>query len=102
MFLLSKSRTLYTRLLCEEKKRRNISCFHHHEETSKEDALEEKETRREYCLISSLSVSLITREYTWMIDNGASKNMSWFKGVISNLKEKQFACMVEMGENSKY
>ena len=37
-----------------------------------------------------------------MIDNGASKNMSWFKGVISNLKEKQFACMVEMGDNSKY
>ena len=37
-----------------------------------------------------------------MIDNGASKNMSWFKGVISNLKEKQFACMVEMGDNSEY
>ena len=57
------------------------------EETPKTNAPEEKETR-EYYLISTLSRYIITREYTWMIDNGASKNMSWFKGVISNLKEK--------------
>ena len=43
------------------------------EETSKEDVPEEKETRREYYLVSALSRSLITREDTWLIDSGASK-----------------------------
>ena len=67
------------------------------EEYFKEDAPKEKETRREHHLISALSRSLIMREDTWMIDSGASKHMSGYKGKISNLKEKQFACMVELG-----
>ena len=72
------------------------------EETFKGDAPEEKETRREYYLISSLSESLITREYTWLIDSDASNHTSGYKGTISNLKEKQFACMVELGDNYTY
>ena len=46
------------------------------EETSKEDAPKEKETRREYYLVSALFGSLITGEDTWLIDIGASKHMS--------------------------
>ena len=72
------------------------------EENSKEDAPKEKETRREYYLVSVLSGSLITREDTWLIDNGASNHMSGYKGTISNLKEKQFVCMVEFRDNSTY
>ena len=37
-----------------------------------------------------------------MIDNGASKNMSGYKGTLSQLKQKQFSCMVELGDNSTY
>ena len=37
-----------------------------------------------------------------MIDNGASKNMSGYKGTLSQLKQKQFSCMVELEDNSTY
>jgi len=37
-----------------------------------------------------------------MVDSGASKHMLGYKGTISNIKEKQFACMVELGDNSTY
>ena len=56
----------------------------------------------EYYLVYSLSISLIIGEYTWMIDGGASKHISGYKGAILNIKEKQFACMVELGGNSTY
>ena len=64
------------------------------EETSKNYALEEKETRREYYLVSDLFRSLSMGEDTWLIDNVSSNHMSGFKGAISNIKEKIFACMV--------
>ena len=59
-------------------KKRKEGIFHASttvEENSKEDAPEEKETRREYYLISALYGSLITEEYIWLIDSGASKHM---------------------------
>ena len=37
-----------------------------------------------------------------MIEISASKHMSRYNGTISNLKEKQFACMVELRDNSTY
>ena len=46
------------------------------EETSK-DASEEKETRREYYIVSDFFGSTIIGEDTWLIDSGASKHMSW-------------------------
>ena len=46
--------------------------------------------------------SIIIGEETWLIDCGASKHMSRYKGALSNLKEKQFSCMVELGDNSTY
>ena len=56
-----------------------------------------------YYVESSLYVYLITGEDTWpLIDSSYSKNMLRFKGMISNLKEKQFSCMVELGDNSTY
>ena len=72
------------------------------EENYKEDAHKEKEIRREYYLVYDLSKYLIMGEDTWMIDNVSSKNMSRYKGTISNLKEKQFVCMVELGDNSTH
>ena len=57
------------------------------EETSK-DAPEEKETRSEYYRVSALSIYLIIGEYTWLIDSGASKHISRYKGAISNIEEK--------------
>ena len=89
---------------CHVKKRKE-GIFHAStvvDENSKEDAPEEKETRREYYLVHALSGYLITGEDTWIIYSGSSNHISRFKGTISNLKEKQFACMVELGDNSTY
>ena len=72
------------------------------EETSKEYAPKEKETRREYYLVSTFSRYLIIGEDTLLTDNGALKRMSGYQGTISDLKEKQFACMVELEDNSTY
>ena len=89
---------------CRLKKRKE-GIFHASivvEDNSKEGAPEQKETKREYCLVFSLLGYLIIGEYTWMIDGGASKHISGYKGAILNIKEKQFACMVELGDNSTY
>ena len=56
----------------------------------------------EYYLVSAFSIYLIKGEDTWLIDSGSSKNMSGYKGALSNLKEKFFSCMVELGDNSTY
>ena len=101
MFLLSNGRTLHTIFLCEEKKEGRVNSSTVVEETSK-DALEGKDTRIKYYLVSYFPGSPITGEYTWMIDSGASKHMSGYKGALSNLNEKQFSCMVELGDNSTY
>ena len=37
-----------------------------------------------------------------MIDIGVLNHMSGYKGTISNLKEKQLACMVELEDNSTF
>jgi len=56
----------------------------------------------EYYLVSGLYGYIIPGEYTCLIENGASKHMSRFKGAISNIKENTLACMVELGHNSTY
>ena len=56
----------------------------------------------EYYLVSGLYGYIIPGEYTCLIENGASKHMSGYKSTISNLKDKNFTCMVELGDNSTY
>ena len=69
------------------------------EEKYQNNAPEEKKTRREHYLVSTLSVYLIKSEDTWLIDSGAFKQVSGYKGVISDLKEKKFTWIVYLGDN---
>ena len=102
LFLLSKSHTLCTVLLCEEKKRRKISCFHRCRRNFQRRCTQ-RERDKEGVLPHLLFawISHHKRRYT-INGNGASKHMSRYKGTISVLKEKQFTCMVELGDNYTY
>jgi hypothetical protein len=49
-----------------------------------------KEQIEDYVLISSLSGSMSPGEDTWLIDSGASKNMTGQRDILSCLTEKNF------------
>ena len=49
------------------------------EESSQKNTHEDKETRRMYYLVSTLSVSTITCGYTWLTERGLSKHMSGYR-----------------------
>ena len=72
------------------------------DETTQKNASNEKETRREYYLVLVLSRSSITSVETWVVDSGASKHMTRYKSSITDLKEKNFTCKVELGDNATY
>jgi hypothetical protein len=46
----------------------------------------EKENKKEYYLVSALSSSVFTGPKTWLVDNGASKHMTWYKEILSDFK----------------
>ena len=72
-------------------KKRKEGIFHAStivEENSKEYEPNDKETRREYYLISSLSGSLIIGEDTYLIDNDASNHMSRYYWQVVLVQKK--------------
>ena len=87
-------------------KQRGKGIFHAYiaivDETTQKNASNEKETRRDYYLVSVLSGSSITSVETWVVDSGASKHMARYKSSIIDLKEKNFTCEVELGDNIIY
>jgi hypothetical protein len=62
----------------------------------------EKENRKEYYLVSSLSSLVFTRSKTWFVDSGASKNMTGYKDILSDFKTKSFGEHIELGDDKCY
>jgi hypothetical protein len=62
----------------------------------------EKENRKEYYLVSSLSSSVFTGPKTWLVDSGASKHMTGYKEILSDFETKYFAEQVELGDEKCY
>jgi hypothetical protein len=62
----------------------------------------EKENRKEYYLVSSLSSSVFTGPKTWLVDNGASKHMTGYKEILSYFETKSFVEHVELGDEKCY
>ena len=62
----------------------------HHASTAEDDESKrnqkspynEKENRKEYYLVSSLSSSVFTGPKTWLVYSGASKHMTWYKDIL--------------------
>jgi hypothetical protein len=82
----------------------------HHAPTAEDDESKrnqkspsnEKENRKEYYLVSSLSSSVFTGMKTWLVDSGASKHMTGYKEILSYFETKYFAEHVELGDDKCY
>jgi hypothetical protein len=77
----------------------------HHAHVAEDDEPPKKLTKEEieYCvLFSSLSRCVTPGEDTWLIDSGASKNMTGQKDIISSLTEKDFPLKVSLGDDYHY
>jgi hypothetical protein len=82
----------------------------HHASTAEDDESKrkqkslsnEKENRKEYYLVSSLSSSVFTGLKTWLVDSGASKHMAGYKEILSDFKTKSFAEQVKLGDDKCY
>ena len=61
-----------------------------------------REEKKECFLVSALSGSITDVEHIWLIDSGASKDMTGFKDSISNVQRKRFRTKVELGDNGTY
>ena len=79
----------------------------HHSSTAEDDESKrnqkipsnEKENRKEYYLVSSLSSSFFTGPKTWLVYSGASKHMTGYKEILSDFETKYFAEHVELGDD---
>lgn len=58
--------------------------------------------RKDYYLVSALSWSIANRRSTGLIDSGASKNMTRYKDVLSNIKKRSYTTQVELGNKASY
>ena len=63
---------------------------------------EDKETRKEYYLISTLSGTISNSLETWLVDNGASKHMNGYINSLVELKGKKSSMKVELGDDATY
>jgi hypothetical protein len=82
----------------------------HHASTVKDDESKrnkkspsnEKENRKEYYLVSALSSSVLTGPKTWLVDSGASKNITRYKEILSYFKKKKNSEHAELGDDKCY
>jgi hypothetical protein len=75
---------------------------HAHPVEDDHDKLREEDTSEEYVLISALTSIVTHRSDTWIIDSGASKNMTGFKESLSDLVEKYSPHKVKLGDDYQY
>jgi hypothetical protein len=62
----------------------------------------EKENRKAYYFVSTLSSSVSMGLKTWLVDSGASKHMTWYKEILSYFQTKSFVEQVEIGDEKCY
>jgi hypothetical protein len=86
----------------EEYKKRNKRNHAHIIEDEETPTKMIKEQIEDYVLISALLGSVSHGEDTWLIENGASKNMIVQRDILSYLTEKKFPQKVTLGDDYQY
>jgi hypothetical protein len=61
-----------------------------------------REQIKDYVLISALSGSTTPGEDTWLIDSGASKDITGARDILSCISEKKFSQKVTLGDDYQY
>ena len=95
---------------CWSKKKRDFKGKHHalvaieEEEPSKRTrgSSNDQERRKDYYIVCALSGSIANSRSRWLIDNGASRHMTRYKDVLSNLKKGSYTTQVELGNEASY
>ena len=84
------------------KKKKEIFQFRFVEDNDKEEEERTKENEyscEEYALISGLTSLVSLGNDTWLVDSGASKNMTGYKDSLSFLVQKESANKVMFGDD---
>ena len=79
----------------------------HHAHAAEDDELDqerakEDDSSEEDVLISALTGTITHGSDTWLIDNGASKHMTGYKGSFSELVQKDSPHKVKLGDDYQY
>jgi hypothetical protein len=76
---------------------------HHAQATNIEDPIShKKEKDEEFIFVSTLMGTITQGSDTWLVDSGASKNMTVFKSYLTKLIEKRSSLQVELGDDSRH
>ena len=51
---------------------------------------------------SALSGSITDNANSWLVDSGASRHMTGYRGALTNYRKKKFTTQVEVGDDSTY
>ena len=94
----------------KKKSKRRFQAFVAEEEEEEEEEPKKKkktkankeEPRREYYLISALTCSFTDCATSWLVDSGASRNMTGNCGALTSYRKKKFTTQVELGDDSTY
>jgi hypothetical protein len=79
---------------------------HHAHAKDMEESTSHKKTREtkdeEYVFISALTGTITQGSDFWLVDNGASKNLTEFRNSLINLTENNSSLQVELGDDSNH
>lgn len=95
---------------CGSKKKGDFKGKHHASAAAEEEELRrrtresssDQERREEYYLVSTLSGSFTNSKDSWLVDSGASRHMTGYKGVLLNFKEKSYSVQVKLRNEVSY
>jgi hypothetical protein len=73
-----------------------------YDDQPKKVAKEYESSYGEYVLISSLAETVTHGSDIWLVDSGASKNMTGYKDSLSNLTHKDSPHKVKFGDDYQY
>jgi transposase InsO family protein len=86
----------------EEYKRKHKRLHAHVVEDEEPLAKMIREEIKDHVLILALSGSVTSGEDTWLIDSGASKNMTGQRNILSCISEKKFSQKMTLGDDYQY
>jgi hypothetical protein len=93
---------LILKLKEKEKGKRHHAHATEDDEPPKKIAREDDSSDDDYVLISTLTGTITPRNDTWLVDSGASKHMTGYKGSMSNLIHKYSPHNVNLGDDYHY
>ena len=95
---------------CRSKKQRGFKGKHHASTTAEGEDESRKskrtsspqEKKKDYLLVSALSGNIVNNKDSWLVDSGASRDITGNKEILSDFRKKNFSVQVELGNEASY